>query len=110
MSFLISDAVAQTGASAGQADPLMQMLPLIVLGVVFYFLLIRPQMKRAKEHKQLVGGLSKGDEAITNGGLVGKITEVGENFLELELAKDVRVKIQREAISTILPKGSMKNM
>lgn len=110
MSFLISDAVAQTGAAAAQPDPLMQMLPLLVLGVVFYFLLIRPQMKRAKEHKQLVAALSKGDEAITNGGLLGKITEVGENFLELELAKDVRVKVQREAISTILPKGSMKNM
>lgn len=110
MSFLISDAVAQTGGAAAQPDPLMQMLPLLVLGVVFYFLLIRPQMKRAKEHKQLVNTLSKGNEVITNGGLVGKITEVGENILEIELAKDVRVKVQREAISTILPKGSMKNM
>ena len=107
MSFFISDAYAQT---AEQGDPLISMLPLVVLFIVFYFLLIRPQMKRQKEHKKMVSAIAKGDEAVTSGGMAGKVLEVGENFLDLEIAEDTVVKVRREAIESILPKGSLKTM
>ena len=74
----------------------------------FYFLLLRPQNKRAKEHKQLVDGLAKGDEVVINGGLMGRVTSVDEQFAQLEIAKDVLVKVQKSAISASLPKGTLK--
>ena len=86
----------------------MSFLPLIVIFVVFYFLLIRPQSKKAKEHKQMVESLAKGDEVVTNGGLLGKITRVGENFLDVELANGVTVKVQRQAVASLMPKGTIK--
>ncbi|MDH3871931.1 MAG: preprotein translocase subunit YajC [Gammaproteobacteria bacterium] len=107
MSFLISDAWAQA-APQGQADPLMSFLPLIFIFVVFYFLLIRPQSKKAKEHKQMVGALAKGDEVVTSGGMLGKITSLGDNFVELEVAEGTRVKIQRQAVANLMPKGTVK--
>jgi preprotein translocase subunit YajC len=108
MSFFISDALA--AAPAQQPDPIMSFLPLVLIFVVFYFLLIRPQTKRAKEHKQMVENLAKGDEVVTNGGLLGRITDVGENFVQLKVADNVEVKIQKQAIATLMPKGTGKEL
>ena len=105
MSFFISDAMA---AAEGQPDPLMSFLPLVLIFVVFYFLLIRPQTKRAKEHKKMVEGLAKGDEVVTSGGLLGRITQVGENFVQVKVADGVEVKIQKQSIATLMPKGTVK--
>jgi len=87
----------------------MSFLPLIVIFAVFYFMLIRPQMKRSKEHKQLVSQLSKGDEVITNGGLLGKITDVSDSFVTLELADNLQIKLQRSAVANVMPKGTIKS-
>ena len=109
MNFLIPNAMAQAAAGA-PADPgLASFLPLAILFLVFYLFLIRPQMKRQKEHGKMVQGLSKGDEAVTNGGLLGKITEVGDSFVQLEIAKDTQVKVQKHAIAQIMPKGTIKS-
>jgi len=111
MSFFISDALAQTApaANAGAGNIFQAMLPFIVLFVIFYFLLIRPQSKRAKEHRKLVEALSKGDEVVTNGGLLGKVTDVSEQYLTVELAEGVQVKLQKQSVSTVLPKGTIKS-
>jgi preprotein translocase subunit YajC len=106
MSFFISDAMA--AAPQGQADPLTSFLPLILIFVVFYFLLIRPQSKKAKEHKQMVEALAKGDEVVTNGGLLGRIARVGDNFIELDVGNEVTVKVQRQAVANLMPKGTIK--
>jgi len=106
MDFFISNAYAQAG---GETGSLMSFLPLIVIFAVFYFMLIRPQMKRSKEHKQLVSQLSKGDEVITNGGLLGKITDVSESFVTLELADNLQIKLQRGAVANVMPKGTIKS-
>lgn len=109
MSFFISDAMAQT-AGAEQSNPLITFLPLIVLFIVFYFLLIRPQQKKAKQHKTMVAALKKGDEIITNGGVLAKVTNVGENFLTCKIAENVEIKVQTHAVSTMLPKGTIKSL
>ena len=108
MSFFISDAMAQ-GAETG-GGTLELILPLLLMFGIFYFLLIRPQQKKAKEHKNMVGALGKGDEIITNGGLLAKITDVDENFLTCQIADKVEVKIQRHAVTSVLPKGTIKNL
>jgi len=112
MSFFISDALAEAApaAAGGAQQPgmLEAMFPFVILFIVFYFLLIRPQSKRAKEHKKMVETLSKGDEVLTQGGIYGKIVEVGEQHMVLELADNVQVKVQREAVSSLLPKGTIK--
>lgn len=109
MSFFISDAMAEGAAAAGQqGSGLMGMLPLLVIMVLFYFMLIRPQTKRAKEHKNMVESLSKGDEIVTNGGLLGKVNDVGESFLNVEIANGVDVKIQKQSVATLVPKGTYK--
>lgn len=108
MSFLISNAWAEGPAAAPQAG-IASFIPLIVIFVIFYFLLIRPQSKRAKEHKNMVSALAKGDEIATNGGLLGKIIDLDESFLTIEIAKDTQVQVQRNAVSTLLPKGTLKN-
>ena len=108
MDWLISSASAQA-AGGTPANPIMQLLPLILIFVVFYFLLIRPQAKRAKEHKAMVAALAVGDEVVTSGGLLGKVTEAGEQFLTVEVAEGVRVKVQRHTVSSVLPKGTMKS-
>ena len=110
MSFFISDAMAQAAPAAEQADQIMSFLPLIILFVIFYFLLIRPQQKKAKEHTALVSSLKKGDEVITSGGILGKITETGENYVTVTIAENTDVKIQRQAVSTVLPKGTLKTL
>ena len=106
MSFFISDAMA--AAPQGQGDALMSFLPLILIFVVFYFLLIRPQSKKAKEHKEMIAALAKGDEVVTSGGLLGRITKVGDNFVELEVSTGLIVKVQRPAIANLMPKGTIK--
>ena len=108
MDWLISSAHAQA-AGAAQPNPLMQMLPLVLIFVVFYFLLIRPQTKRAKEHRAMVAALAVGDEVATGGGLLGKVTEVSDQFLTVEIADGVAVKIQRHTVQSVLPKGTLKS-
>ncbi len=106
MDFFISNAYAQ---DAGSQSSLLSFLPLIVIFAVFYFMLIRPQMKRSKEHRQLVSQLSKGDEVITNGGLLGRITDVSDSFVTLELADNIIIKLQRQAVANVMPKGTIKS-
>jgi preprotein translocase subunit YajC len=108
MDFLISSAHAQAAAPAAAPNPLMSFLPLIILFAVFYFLLIRPQMKRAKEQRAMIAALAKGDEVLTNGGIVGRIVELGDPFLGIEIASGVTIKAQKQAIAQVLPKGTLK--
>ncbi len=109
MSFFISDAMADAGAAAAQqGSPLVSLLLPIGLVVLFYFFLIRPQSKRQKEHRKMVSELQKGEEVLTSGGILGKITNVNDDFVTLEIAKDVLLKIQKSAIQTIMPKGTIK--
>ena len=108
MEWLIPSAYAQAAGGA-QPNAMVQLLPLILIFVVFYFLLIRPQSKRAKEHKAMVAALAVGDEIVTSGGILGRVTETGDQFLTVEIADGVRVKVQRHTVSTVLPKGTLKN-
>lgn len=109
MSFFISDAIAETGAAASQsADPLASLILPIGLVVLFYFFLIRPQSKRQKEQRQLIADLQKGEEVITSGGILGKITNINDDFITLEISKDISLKIQKNAVQTIMPKGTIK--
>ena len=107
---LISNAYAQTAAAAGPMDSVMQFLPIILMFVVLYFLMIRPQMKKAKEHKSLVEALSKGDEIITTGGMAGRITKVSDDFVTVAIADNVEIQMQKPAVATVLPKGTLKNL
>ena len=108
MSLLISDAYAQAAPAAAPSSTMsLLMLPLML--VVFYFLLIRPQAKRAKEHKALVAALAVGDEVVTAGGILGKVTETSDNFLTVEIANGVQVKVQRHTVTSVLPKGTLKS-
>ncbi len=107
----ISTAYAQTAPAAAQGgieSSLMSLLPLILMFVVLYFIMIRPQMKRQKEHKAMVEALAKGDEVVTAGGLYGKISKVSESNLHIEVAEGVEVMVQRQAVTQVLPKGSIK--
>jgi preprotein translocase subunit YajC len=113
---LISNAYAQAAAGAAQ-DPtggLMGLMPIVLMFIVLWFLMIRPQMKKAKEHQKMVGELQKGDEVITQGGMAGRIVKVGENYITLEVGslKDapVEVQIQKQAIGSLLPKGTLKTL
>jgi preprotein translocase subunit YajC len=104
---IISPAYAQ---GAGGADSLMSFLPIILLFVILYFLMIRPQMKRAKEQKAMIEALQKGDEVVTAGGLVGRITKLGEQYLTLEIAPNTEIVVQRSAVQVPLPKGTLKTL
>ncbi len=106
MNLFISDAWAQTGEVGGG---LLGLLPFVLIIVVFYFLLIRPQQKRQKQHREMVSNLKKGDEVVTTGGTLGRITDVGENFITLEVAEGVQVKVQNHAVQTMMPKGTIKD-
>jgi preprotein translocase subunit YajC len=105
----ISPAYAQDVAAGGTGAVIMQLLPLILIFAVFYFLLIRPQQKRHKEHQNLLAKLAAGDEVVTSGGLLGRITEVGEGFITVEIADGVRIKVQRQQITQLVPKGTYKS-
>ena len=104
---LISPAYAQAFGGTGDAG-WAGMLPIILMFVLLYFLMIRPQMKRTKEHKTMTEALQKGDEVITSGGVLGKITKVGDGYLSLEIAPNTEVQVQKGAIQTLLPKGTIK--
>ncbi len=103
---LINEAWAQTLAPGG-AD-LMSMLPIILMFIVLYFVMIRPQMKRAKEHKVMVDAIQKGDEVIAAGGVLGKVTKVADNYVTMEIANNVEIRVQRPAVQLVLPKGTIK--
>jgi preprotein translocase subunit YajC len=105
---LISNAYAQAGEAAGGG--LIGLLPLILMFVILWFLMIRPQMKRAREHKNMVAALAKGDEVITQGGVAGRITDLGDNFVHLEIADKVDIVVQRQSVATVLPKGTLKTL
>jgi preprotein translocase subunit YajC len=108
MSFLISDAHAQAAAAA-PASSMTSMLILPIMLVVFYFLLIRPQQKRAKEQQNMLAKLAAGDEVITAGGILGKITEVADGFVTVEVADGVRIKVQKSQVVQLVPKGTYKS-
>jgi preprotein translocase subunit YajC len=107
MNLLISDAHAQA-AGAAPGGGYSQYLILIVFVAVFYFLLIRPQQKRAKEHQALLSKLATGDEVVTAGGILGRVTDVGDGFLTLEVADGVRIKVQKSQVTQLVPKGTYK--
>ncbi|MCK9988786.1 MAG: preprotein translocase subunit YajC [Azoarcus sp.] len=106
----ISNAYAQAAAGGDPTGGLMGMLPLILMFIVLWFLMIRPQMKRAKEHKAMVSALAKGDEVVTQGGIAGRVTQVGDNFLRIEVADNVNILVQSQAVATVLPKGTLKTL
>ena len=106
MDFFIASAMAQD-ATADAPSMLGTFIPLILIIVIFWFLLIRPQMKRNKEHRELVSSLSVGDEVVTAGGLLGKITQVGESFVNVELANNVEVRVQKHSVAQVVPKGTI---
>jgi len=108
MNSLISPAWAQAGGGVGgpQFAPLLMM---VVLIGVFYFLLIRPQQKKAKDHQAMVSKLSAGDEVVTSGGILGRIIEVGDSFVTLEIADGVRIKVQKFQVTSLVPKGTLKS-
>ena len=108
MGFFIADALAQEGGQGAPGGGFGALLFPGLLLVVFYFLLIRPQQKRAKEHRKMVEALGKGDEVVTNGGIAGRITDVGDTFATLEIADGVQVRLQKGAVATVLPKGTLK--
>ena len=110
MDFLIPTAMAQAAGGAAQNPLTSMVLPMVAIFAVFYFFLIRPQNKRAKEHRDMVSKLATGDEVVTTGGMLGKITEVGDTFISLEVAKGVEVKVQRAQVSQLMPKGTVKGV
>jgi len=106
MNFLIEDALAQGAQEQGGGIEFFIMIGIFFL--IMYFMIIRPQSKRAKEHKVMVDSLSKGDEVVSNGGLLGKITSVGDSFVDVQVAESVEVKLQKSAVASVLPKGTIK--
>ena len=110
MNFLINSANAQAaGAASGGSSTLNMLLMPALLLVVFYFLLIRPQSKRAKEQREMLSKVAVGDEIATTGGIIGKVTEVGDQFLTVEIADGVKIKLQKFQVATVLPKGTVKS-
>ena len=106
----ISSAFAQTAPAAGgdMQSTLMSMLPLALMFVVLYLVMIRPQMKKQKEHATMIAALAKGDEVVTGGGLLGKVSKLGDHFIGLEISAGVEIQVQRSAVIQVLPKGSIK--
>lgn len=107
---MISLAHAQTAGAADPTGGFMQFIPMIAMVAVMWLLFIRPQMKKAKEHKALIDALAKGDEVVTQGGMVGKIVKVGDNYVTLEIAEGTEVVVQKPAIGIVLPKGTLKSL
>jgi|TARA_B110000014_G_scaffold230894_1_gene192634 preprotein translocase subunit YajC len=105
VNILIQNAWAQDG---GGGDPFLSFLPLILIFVIFYFILIRPQTKKQKEHQEMIDSLEVGNEVVTAGGILGKIREMNEQYVQLEISENVNIKIQRQTISSLLPKGTIR--
>ncbi len=108
MSFFISDAMAQDAAAGGDAG-MINFVFLIALFAIFYFLLLRPQIKRAKEHKKMTEALSKNDEIVTSGGIAGRVSKIEDSFIMLQVADGVTLQVQKNAVASLLPKGTLKN-
>ncbi|MCH7696422.1 MAG: preprotein translocase subunit YajC [Proteobacteria bacterium] len=106
--FFINNAWAQGASQEGGSGSFLLMM--VGFFAIFYFLLIRPQTKQAKEHKQLIASLSKGDEVVTTGGMLGRVNKVGDSFILLEISKELEVKIQKSAVSIVMPKGTIKTL
>ncbi len=106
----ISNAYADGAGAASQDPGIMGYLPLVALLAVFYFFILRPQQKRAKEHKSLLESLQKGDEVVTVGGALGRVEKVGENYVAVEIADKIIIQVQKVAIQTVLPKGTIKSI
>lgn len=109
MDFFINNAWAQSAPASGGSG-MSNIIFIVVMFAVFWFILIRPQMKQAKEHKNMVSALAKGDEVVTTGGMLGKINKIDDNFVVLEIADKVEIKIQKNSVSTVLPKGTLKTI
>ncbi|WJF89802.1 preprotein translocase subunit YajC [Paraburkholderia bonniea] len=109
MSF-ISNAYAQGAAAGGIESNLMSFLPFIAMFAILYFIMIRPQMKRQKEHRNMLAAMAKGDEVVTNGGMLGKVTKVGEAYVSIEITEGTEITVQKGAVTTILPKGTLKSL
>lgn len=107
MGWFIQDAYAQAEAPGG--DTLLGLLPLVLIFVVFYFLLIRPQNKRQKEHREMVANLNVGDEVVTAGGVLGKVTQLSDQFASVEISTGIEIKIQRHTVGAVMPKGTIKS-
>ena len=106
---LISTAYAQTAAAGGDMQSsLMSILPLVLMFVVLYFVMIRPQMKKQKEHRAMIEALAKGDEIVTAGGMLGKVTKLGEAYISVEISSGIEVQMQRSTVVQVLPKGTLK--
>ena len=105
----ISNAYAQTAAASAEAG-FMSFLPIILMFIVLYFLMIRPQMKRQKEHKSMMEALNKGDEVVTAGGVVGRITKVSDAYVTIEISEGTEIVVQKNAVATLLPKGTLKSL
>ncbi|MBH0026078.1 preprotein translocase subunit YajC [Pseudoalteromonas sp. SWN29] len=112
MSLFISNAQASTGAAAAGGGTMQMLIMLAIFGLVFYFLIYRPQAKRVKEHKSLMSMMAKGDEVLTQGGLVGKIVKISEekDFIVISLNEQAEVTVQKSSVSAVLPKGTMKSL
>jgi preprotein translocase subunit YajC len=108
MNSLIPDAMAQTAGAAPAGAGTTSLIMMAVFVVIFYFLLIRPQQKKQKEHQAMLSKITAGDEVVTAGGILGKVIEVGDNFLTLEIAENVRIKVQRFQVTSLVPKGTLK--
>ncbi len=106
----ISNAYAQAAAPAGAGGGLMSFLPIVLMFVVLYFLMIRPQMKRQKEQKAMIDALAKGDEVVTAGGVVGKVTKVSDAYITLEVAEGTEIVMQKASVTVLLPKGTVKSL
>ena len=109
MDFLISSAFAQAASSSQQPSMLSPLIMIVLFFGVFWFIAIRPQMKRAKEHRALLSGLARGDEVVAAGGLLGRVADIADSIVTIELADGVSVKVQKQAVSTVLPKGTLKS-
>lgn len=109
MSFPTSPLIAQAAAAQPAGGGMSMIIMMVVLFGLMYFMMIRPQMKRQKEHRALVAGLAKGDEVVTNGGIAGRVSDVGETFITVEIADNVMVKVQKGSVQQVLPKGSLKS-
>jgi preprotein translocase subunit YajC len=103
---LIGQAWAQ--GAGGVGGDMLGLLPILLMFVVLYFLMIRPQMKRAKEHKAMIEALQKGDEVVTAGGVVGRVSKIGDNYVSLQVADNVEITVQRPSVQVVLPKGTLK--
>lgn len=108
MRFLIPDAWAAPATSSPAGGNWTFLIIIVVIGVLFYFMLIRPQQKRQKQHRQMVEQLSAGDEVVTTGGVLGRVTQVSEQFIGVEIAKGVEIRVQKNAVGAVLPKGTVK--